>query len=353
MNSPAVTVQNLVKRYGALAAVEDISFEVAAGTCFGSLGPNGAGKTTLIRILSGLIRPSAGQAFVNGLDVAKRPDAVRRGIGVVSQAMTTDLDLTGRENLDIYARYYNVPLKARKSRIDSLLERVGLTDRANDLVATYSGGMRRRLEIARGLIHRPSILFLDEPTIGLDPQSRRVVWDLLQEFRRDEHLTIFLTTHYMDEADILCDRIAIIDHGKIIILDTPEGLKKGIPGQNSVEAVIEHRPDFPAPPESANPVETLIARLSGHDFVRDISHEPSETLSEQTRLHVSVTNGVAAIPVLINTLQECGFNIHAVGLKQASLEEVFIHYTGRSIRREEGQKVNFFIGAGVPRKMGN
>ena len=211
----AIEVKDLVKAYGQLKAVDQITFEVLAGECFGSLGPNGAGKTTLIRILTGLIPPTAGEAKVAGFDVAKRPDRVRRTIGVVSQAMTTDLDLSGWENLDIYGKYYEVPEKERRERMRDLLERVGLTARAPDLVATYSGGMRRRLEIARGLIHQPKILFLDEPTIGLDPQSRRVVWDLLLQFRKNEALTIFLTTHYMDEADLLCDRIAIIDAGKI------------------------------------------------------------------------------------------------------------------------------------------
>ncbi|MFQ5949941.1 MAG: ATP-binding cassette domain-containing protein [Nitrospiria bacterium] len=225
-NMDAIVVNKLVKRYGSLSAVDHITLQVASGECFGSLGPNGAGKTTLIRILTGLIKQTEGKAIVAGFDVSKRPDDVRRAIGVVSQAMTTDLDLSGWENLDIYARYYEVPLKERKSRIGKLLDLIGLASRADDLVATYSGGMRRRLEIARGLIHRPQILFLDEPTIGLDPQSRRVVWELLQRFRREDRLTIFLTTHYMDEADLLCDRIAIIDNGKIIALDTPENLKK-------------------------------------------------------------------------------------------------------------------------------
>ncbi len=354
MNDTAVVVKNLIKRYRSLLAIDHINFEIETGTCFGSLGPNGAGKTTLIRMLTGLIKPTAGFASVNGFDVVKHPDQVRQNIGVVSQAMTTDLDLTGRENLDIYARYYGVSLKERQNRIKTLLERVDLSTRADDLVATYSGGMRRRLEIARGLIHRPKILFLDEPTIGLDPQSRRVVWELLQEFRRDEQLTIFLTTHYMDEADFLCDRIAIIDQGKIIILDTPEALKKGIPGGNIVEVVIE-QPSLSngtdAPNEDTS-IESIISQISEHAFVQQVSHETIGEISEQLRIQVFVTNGVTSVPILMGKFQESNLTILSIGLKQASLEDVFIHYTGRSIRKEEGQKVNFFIGAGVPRKMG-
>ncbi len=350
----AVSVQNLVKQYGNLSAVDHMSFDVSAGTCFGSLGPNGAGKTTLIRILSGLIKPSSGQAWVKGIDISKYPEIVRRHIGVVSQAMTTDLDLTGRENLDIYARYFNTEKKMRTRRIVELLERIGLTDRADDLVATYSGGMRRRLEIARGLIHRPSILFLDEPTIGLDPQSRRVVWELLQEFRQDEELTIFLTTHYMDEADILCEQIAIIDHGKVVVLDTPEGLKKNIPGENIIDVTIEHKKEILSTENQTElpHIDMLTSKLSGFTFVQDVSQKKLETRSSLIALQIYVTNGVASIPVLMNQFQTWGYQVHTIGLKQASLEDVFIHYTGKSIRKEEGQKVNFFIGAGVPRKMG-
>ncbi len=348
----AVIVQDLVKSYGAVSAIDKISFEVASGTCFGSLGPNGAGKTTLIRILTGLVKPSSGKAIVSGFDVLKKPDAVRGTIGVVSQAMTTDRDLTGRENLDIYARYYSVPSKERKERIAYLLDRVELSGRAKDLVATYSGGMRRRLEIARGLIHRPKILFLDEPTIGLDPQSRRAVWDLLRQFRQEEQLTIFLTTHYMDEADFLCDRIAIIDQGKIKIMDSPEVLKESIPGEDIVEIVTLPNPEK-SDAKIATPLDEVIATLSAFDFVEQvIQKEESSNQTESYHLQVYVSNAGAAIPLLMSALQAQSLKIQSIGLKQPSLEDVFIHYTGRSIRAEEGQKVNFFIGAGVPRRMG-
>lgn len=329
----AIVVKNLVKRYGAFNALDHIDLTVPLGECFGSLGPNGAGKTTLIRVLTGLIHPTGGEAVVAGYDVAKRPDAVRRFIGVVSQAMTTDLDLTGWENLDIYGKYYQVPEKERRERIRELLDRVGLTARADDLVAAYSGGMRRRLEIARGLIHRPQILFLDEPTIGLDPQSRRVVWDLLQQFRKNENLTIFLTTHYMDEADLLCDRIAIIDAGKILVMDNPENLKKKIPGSDIIEIAVEGAAKgLPASLESFPSVHRVVA--------------------EEGLLRVYADQGAQAVPVLMEAIQKQGVKVQSISVKQQTLEDVFIHYTGRSIRTEDTKKVSYFIGAGVPRRWG-
>ncbi len=329
----AISVRNLVKRYGTFSALDHIDLVVPSGECFGSLGPNGAGKTTLIRILTGLIHPTEGEATVAGYNVAKRPDAVRRAIGVVSQAMTTDLDLTGRENLDIYGKYYQVPEKDRRDRIGDLLQRVGLTERADDLVATYSGGMRRRLEIARGLIHRPKILFLDEPTIGLDPQSRRVVWDLLQQFRKNENLTIFMTTHYMDEADLLCDRIAIIDAGKIVVMDSPENLKKKIPGSDIIEISIEGER------------EGLSASLEALPSVHKV-------MAEEGRLRVFADQGAQSVPVLMEAIQKQGLKVQSISVKQQTLEDVFIHYTGHSIRTEDTKKVSYFIGAGVPRRWG-
>src|SRR5487761_1327887 len=199
--SAAIQTENLTKRFGSFTAVEGVSFEVSRGEVFGLLGPNGAGKTTLVRMLTTLIPPTSGKATVAGDDVSRHPRRVRQKIGVIPQALTSDLDLTGWENIDIYGAFYGVPRGERHKRARRLLEMVKLSERAGDLVATYSGGMRRRLEIARGLIHSPEILFLDEPTIGLDPQSRRAVWDLLGELRRDTGLTISLTTHYMDEAE--------------------------------------------------------------------------------------------------------------------------------------------------------
>ncbi|MFY9270084.1 MAG: ATP-binding cassette domain-containing protein [Candidatus Manganitrophaceae bacterium] len=337
MFKEAIVVKNLVKRYGALSALDHVDLTVPTGECFGSLGPNGAGKTTLIRILTGLLHPTEGEAIVAGHDVVKNPDAVRRAIGVVSQAMTTDLDLSGWENLDIYAKYYQVPYKERMERMKELLDRVGLTDRANDLVASYSGGMRRRLEIARGLINRPSILFLDEPTIGLDPQSRRVVWELLQQFRRNDRLTVFLTTHYMDEADLLCDRIAIIDAGKILVMDSPENLKKQIPGSDIIDIGVEN--------EKEEAFEKGAVSLESFPFVRKV-------VREEGLIRVYVDQGSQAVPVVMDRLQKEGIKIRSISLKQQTLEDVFIHYTGRSIRTEETKKVSYFVGAGVPRRWG-
>ena len=229
-DSLAIQTKDLTKRFGAFTAVDKVNFEVRRGEVFGLLGPNGAGKTTLVRMLTTLIPPSGGQAFVAGFDVARHPRQVRENIGVIPQALTSDLDLTGWENVDIYGEFFGLSRRERRERGHRLLHMVGLTERANDLVATYSGGMRRRLEIARGLIHSPEVLFLDEPTIGLDPQSRRAVHDLLEALRKESEITISLTTHYMDEAESLCDRIAIVDGGKIIALDTPVGLKSTVPG---------------------------------------------------------------------------------------------------------------------------
>src|SRR5208282_4083291 len=238
-DSAAIQTTDLTKRFGSFTAVDGVTFEVRRGEVFGLLGPNGAGKTTLVRMLTTLLPLSGGKATVAGEDVARHPTRVRERIGVIPQALTSDLDLTGWENVDIYGEFYDVPRRKRHERAHRLLELVGLGERAQDLVATYSGGMRRRLEIARGLIHSPEVLFLDEPTIGLDPQSRRAVWDLLETLRKESEITISLTTHYMDEAEHLCDRIAIVDHGKIIALDTPAGLKRMVEGSDRVEIEID------------------------------------------------------------------------------------------------------------------
>src|SRR6202158_2627881 len=241
--SPAIQTKELTKRFGAFTAVDKVSFEVRRGEVFGRLGPNGAGKTTIVRMLTTLIPPSDGHAFVAGFDVARYPRKVRETIGVIPQALTSDLDLTGWENVDIYGEFFGLSRRERRERGNRLLKMVGLSERAHDLVATYSGGMRRRLEIARGLIHSPDVLFLDEPTIGLDPQSRRAVWDLLETLRKESEITISLATHSMDEARELFERIAIVDAWKIIALDTPVGLKSMVPGADRIDLVVEKDPD--------------------------------------------------------------------------------------------------------------
>src|SRR5712691_9518294 len=231
----AIDVRNIVKKFGDFTAVNGVSFAVEEGEIFGLLGPNGAGKSTLIRMLTTLMPPTSGAASVNGHDIVKDPDGVRRSIGVIPQAMTSDLELSVNENLLIFAKLYGVPRDKRKKLIASLLEAVELTQWADKQVKNLSGGMRRRVEIARGLVHEPRIFFLDEPTTGLDPVSRAAVWEMLRRLKARRDLTVLLTTHYMDEADKLCDRVAIVDHGSLVALDSPMKLKAGVPGRNVVE----------------------------------------------------------------------------------------------------------------------
>ncbi len=332
-NSKSIEVLGMTKKFGQITAVDNVSFDVMDGEFFGFLGPNGAGKTTLIRMLTTLLKPTSGRAVVACCDVAKNPGAVRREIGVVPQAMTTDLDLTGYENMDIYGRFYGIAATERKERIAYLLEMVGLTTRANDLVAAYSGGMRRRLEIIRVLVHRPKILFLDEPTIGLDPQSRHVVWDFLGKLREGDSMTIFLSTHYMEEAEMLCDRVAIIDTGKIIAIGSPEELTSQIPGNDIISLTIDN--------PSLNIVE-IIKKLS---FVHKAN-------IENNTVRVYVDSGAQNLPALIDEMKSSGAKVLSATIHEQSLEDVFIHYTGRSIREEEAKKVSFFLGAGIPQKWG-
>ena len=231
----AIRVENIVKKYGDFEAVKGVSFTVADGEIFGLLGPNGAGKSTLIRMMTTLIPVTSGKAIVGGHDVSKDSDAVRRMIGVIPQALTSDQDLTVEENLSIYAKLYSVPRVQREKNIAEVLEAVDLTKWRTAQTKTLSGGMRRRLEIARGLVHDPRIFFLDEPTTGLDPVSRIAVWEMLNNLKKTRNLTMLLTTHYMEEADRLCDRIAIVDHGTLVALGTPVELKQSVPGSNVVE----------------------------------------------------------------------------------------------------------------------
>ena len=324
----AVEVTGLTKRFGSFTAVDNVSFDVPDGEMFGFLGPNGAGKTTLMRMLTTLIIPTGGSAKIAGFDVVTNPADVRRQIGVISQAMTSDLDLTGYENLDIYGRFYGVPARERKERIKYLLDMVGLSSRAGELVAAYSGGMRRRLEVARGLVHRPKILFLDEPSSGLDPQSRRVMWDLLRQIRQESSTTMFLTTHYMEEADALCSRIAIVDAGKMIVLGSPAQLKKEIPGSDIVSIALESLSDG------------LASCVKALPFVRNL-HVEDETL------RVYVDSGATSLPALMDAIRSSGGRILSASIHEQSLEDVFIHFTGKSIRDGEAKKVSLFIGAGV------
>ena len=334
MNQPhkAVEVSGLTKRFGDFTAVENVSFDVTAGEIFGFLGPNGAGKTTLIRMLTTLLKPSGGKARVGSCDVITQAAAVRREIGVVPQAMTSDLDLTAYENMDLYGRFYGIPSRERRRRISELIEKVGLSSRAKHLVATYSGGMRRRLEIARVLVHHPKILFLDEPTIGLDPQSRRVVWDFVRNLRAEGGMTIFLTTHYMDEAENLCNRVAIIDGGKIIVLGTVDELKEMIPGSDVIQLEVG---------EASAELSRMLAQKP---YVR-------KTVQDNGVIRVFADNGARHLPSLIAEVHSAGYKMLSVSLHEQSLEDVFIHFTGKSIREEEVRKVSMLIGAGIPQKL--
>ncbi len=329
--SAAIVTRNLTKRFGSFTAVDGVSFEVRRGEVFGLLGPNGAGKTTVIRMLTTLLAPTSGGASVAGEDVIRHPRRVRQVIGVIPQAMTSDLDLTGWENIDVYGAFYGVARRERRTRAERLLEMVGIRERAHDLVATYSGGMRRRLEIARGLIHAPAVLFLDEPTLGLDPQSRRAVWGLLERLREESGLTISLTTHYMDEAEHLCDRIAIVDHGKIIALDTPAGLKAGVKGADRIELEVD------------GPAGGLAAMLRGEPGLFDVTcGDAGGTISVRTN------DGAHAVPRLIGRIEAMGARVSSISVHKVSLEDVFLEFTGRSLREEPTRKVSLFIGAGMP-----
>jgi len=330
----AVEALELTKSFKDIKALDGISVTVNEGEFFGLLGPNGAGKTTFIRILTTLIKPTGGKAYVMGINVSEKRAQVREKIGVVPQAMTSDLDLTGFENMDLYGRFYSIPKKERRERIDYLLEMVGLKERKKDLVATYSGGMRRRLEVARALVHRPALLILDEPTLGLDPQSRLAVWDMLQRLRESYSLTILLTTHYMSEAEALCERIAIIDYGRIAAMDTLAGLKKSVPQKDTVFLYLK-----------GMATDAAVRALTGVEFV-------SAAKEENGAVRVSTDNGPAAIPRLVEIFRKTGAEVAEVFLKELTLEDVFIHYTGRPVREEEAKKVSFFIGAGIPRRFG-
>jgi len=324
-NAPkAIEVEHIVKKYGDFTAVDHVTFDVKEGEIFGLLGPNGAGKSTLIRMMTTLIAITAGKARIAGHDVEKYPDDARRAIGVIPQALTSDIDLTVEENLSIYAKLYDVPAKQRKQSIDELLEMVDLTKWRGAQTKTLSGGMRRRLEIARGLVHNPRIFFLDEPTTGLDPVSRVAVWEMLTNIKSKRQLTILITTHYMDEADRLCDRIAIVDHGKLVALDTPAALKASVPGSNVIEAQFE-RP--PADWEQ---------RLHGLDDVTSVQHEGAGMY------RVLTGNGSRTTTELVELAVQQGVPVKTLTVQNTTLDDVFVHYTGRQLR-DKLQKAYTFV----------
>ncbi len=312
----AIEVEHIVKKYGDFTAVDNVSFNVKSGEIFGLLGPNGAGKSTLIRMMTTLIPITSGIARIAGHDVAKEPEAVRRTIGVIPQALTSDLDLTVEENLNIYAKLYDVPAQERKRSIEELLGLVDLIKWRDAQTKTLSGGMRRRLEIARGLVHHPRIFFLDEPTTGLDPVSRVAVWEMLGNIKSQRQLTILITTHYMDEADRLCDRIAIVDHGKLVALDAPIALKASVPGSNVIEAQFE------------NPPDDWEQRLHTLDDVTSVQHEGAGMF------RILTGNGSRTTTELVEMAVEAKVGVKSLSVQNTTLDDVFVHYTGRQLRDE-------------------
>jgi len=316
----AIEVTKLKKQFGDFVAVKEVSFAVHTGEIFGLLGPNGAGKTTLIRMMTTLTPPTSGKAVVGGHDVVTDADGVRHAIGVIPQALTSDPELTARENMAIHAKLYGLTSAERERLIPELLESVGLTEFANKLVGSFSGGMRRRLEIARGLVHSPKIMFLDEPTTGLDPVSRTAVWEMITKLKESAGLTILLTTHYMDEADKLCDRIAIVDHGVLVALDTPAQLKDSVPTVDIVEAEFENPPaDWNASLEKLEGV----ASVADHDGV----------------VHISTTSGPLTVRELMDQARDRSVNVRRVSVQGTTLDDVFLYYTGRQLRDAASESV--------------
>jgi len=325
-----ITLKGLTKRFGDLIAVDTVTLSVEPGEIFGLLGPNGAGKTTIINMLTTLLAPTSGSATITGYNIESDQEDVRRHIGIIFQDPSLDIGLTGRENLDFHAMMYGIDAGERKKRIAEVLAVVGLTEKAGVLVENYSGGMKRRLEIARGLIHHPKVLFLDEPTLGLDAQTRRKIWNHIRDLNKKYTMTIILTTHYMEEADYLCDRIAIIDHGKIIALDTPAGLKKRLEGDVVTLGVV-------------GTAESFVTILREKPWIREVK-------LHNATLTITALDGEKRVPDLFELARESGITITSVSLRKPSLEDVFIHLTGSSIR-EEGGTLHGHIHAGMRRRM--
>jgi ABC-2 type transport system ATP-binding protein len=323
LTTDALVVKGLTKVFNKnLVAVDHIDFTVKEGEIFGFLGPNGAGKTTTINMLITLLKPTEGNAVVCGFDIAKQSSEVRSCIGVVPQEYTADEDLTGLENIILCGDLYGIPRETSKKRAEELLKLVELTKFKDKPVSTYSGGMRRRLELACGLINRPNVFFLDEPTLGLDVQTRAATWNYIKLLKKENDMTVFLTTHYLEEADNLCDRIAIIDRGKIVKLDTPDALKESIGGD----------------------ILTVSTKEDDHDISGVISKIPRvrEVKKQDSTYRVKVENGEETAPLVLSTLMKEGITITKLSLSKPTLDEVYLEYTGKTMREEEGSKEGFF-----------
>jgi len=330
-NLDIIQTTNLTKKFNDFTAVDNISFSVKKGEIFGFLGPNGAGKTTTIKMLTTLLMPTQGTATISGYDIIKKRDNVRKSMGVVFQEPALDTELNGEENLEYHARMYGMDRNTRKTRINAVLELVTLTDKKDVLVKFYSGGMKRRLEIARGLMHSPEVLFLDEPTLGLDSQTRQAIWAYIRKMNKEEGTTIFLTTHYMDEADHLCDRIGIIDHGKILVIDDTKSLK------NSIGADVITL--------SCSDMDKLIAKFEEQKWIKKVKkHDDFLTLG--------VEKGEEKIPTIIELAQKLGVKIKSISVRKPTLDDVFLSYTGRTIREDQETTNNNFKDNMPPRMRG-
>ena len=311
----SIETKSLTKSFGDV--VNNVSFKVEAGEIFGFLGPNGAGKSTTMMILTSLLKPTSGHALISGFDVTVNPKQVRQNIGYVQQESTVDEYLTGRENLLLQAKLNHIPKNEINKRIDEVLELIELVDKQDQAVVTYSGGMRKRLDIAGGLLHRPKVLFLDEPTVGLDIQTRRKIWEYIKKIHTEFEMTIFVSTHYMEEADQLCDRVGIIDNGKIQIIDSPENMKNAM-GNEVISIVLGNEENH----------DTLMSEIKKIEFVKKINQDGS-------KLTLFASNGTEVIPKIFQISSELGIKIQSISLTQPTLDDVFISYTGHEIRDDD------------------
>ena len=315
----SIETKSLTKSFGDLVAVNDISFSVEKGEIFGFLGPNGAGKSTTMMIFTTLLKPTSGQALVAGFDVTKNAKHVRENIGFVQQDTTVDEYLTGRENLLLQAKLNHIPKNEIDHRIDDVLDLIELTDKQDQAVVTYSGGMRKRLDIAGGLLHHPKVLFLDEPTVGLDIQTRRKIWEYIKKIHTEFEMTIFLTTHYMEEADSLCDRIGIMDHGKIQVIDTPQNMKNDL-GNEIISLLVDDGDNH----------DSFLSELKKIEFIKKIKED-------DLKLTLFTSNGTEVIPKIFQISSQLEIKITSISLTQPTLDDVFISYTGHEIRDDDSK----------------